>query len=336
MVIWDGQQRGRSEVIIKDKAKKYYYKFQEKKSMKIRLVFDKPDLLPTGRDAIEYLFRYKVIDEKFVGKPEEDSETKHYRIKVSITGTLDMMWKLSDFDREKVLYEFGKRHVEEKIKEGSLIDNEELWLSTSTHPKSNPFNPSKIQLLESKVITISTRDESMGFNHSALQLGSKIINSRDNINAVFQEKYGNKLLQMNQERSLYEFVREVHSQEEFSYRLSSLAELASNFNVKILKTIVANDSNGLKSISLLERYLKKIDGANLHCIEILRNIRALRKGYPTHGDNLKDVLAAHRFFMIEYPIENYELAWNMLLVNYSKVLEMLLEAVRKDYQVDTE
>ena len=303
--------------------------------MKIILIFDKPNLLRTGRDAFEYLFPYKVLDEKFVGKPEEESETKHYKIKVSITRTLNTMWKLSDFNRERVLYEYGKRHVEEKYKDGSLTDDEELWLSTGTHPKNNPFDPSKIQYLESKVINISMREKSMGINQSAFQLGSKIINSRDNINAVFQEKYGDKLLQVYQERSLYEFVREVNSQEEFSYRLSSLAELASNFNVKILKTIVGNDSDGLQSISLLENYLKKIDGVNLYCIKILRNIRALRKGYPTHGDNLKHVLAAHKFFLIEYPIENYELAWNSLLKGYSKALEEIFDAVKKDSATGT-
>lgn len=298
--------------------------------MKIRLVFNNPDLLPTGRDAIEYLFPYKIIEEKFEGKPEEESKTKHYRITVSITRTLDSMWNLSNSDREKILYEYGKRHVEEKFKDGSLTENEELWLSTGTHPNKNPLDPSRIQYLKSILIETSRRDESMEFNRSAFQLGSKIINSRDNINAVFQEKYGKKLLQINQERSLYEFVRGVHSQEEFSYRLSSLAELASNFNVKILKTIVGKDSNDLQSISLLENYLKKIDGAYLHCIKILRNIRALRKGYPTHGDNSKDVLAAHKFFMIDYPIENYELAWIGLLKGYSNALEEIFDAVKKD------
>ena len=303
--------------------------------MKIRLQFQNPKLLPTMRDAIEYIFPYNLIEEKFIGAPEEKSETKYYKLRVSITRTLDTMWNLSDSDREKVLYEYGKRHVEEKIKDGSLIDDEELWLSTGTHPTTNPFNPTKIQLLQSKVITISKRDESMEFNHSAFQLGSKIINSRDNINAVFQEKYGKKLLLINQERSLYEFFRGVHSQEEFSHRNSSLAELASTFNVRILKKIVGNDSNDLQSISLLENYLKKIDGANLRCIKILRNIRALRKGYPIHGDNLKDVLAAYKFFSIDYPIENYELAWNGLLINYSNALKEIFDAVKKDSATGT-
>lgn len=303
--------------------------------MRVKLVFDNPDLLPTSRDAIEYLFPYKLIDEKFVDKPEEESETKHYKIIVSITRTLDTMWKLSDSDREKVLYEYGKRHVEEKIKEGSLTDDEELWLSTGTHPKKNPFDPSRIHFLESNVITILTRDEPMGFNYSALQLASKITDRRDNINAVFHQKYKEKLLLIDQERSLYELVREVHNKEEFAYRLISLGALASNYNVKRLKKITDNKTKDLKSISLLEEYLKKIEGANLHCIKILRNIRTLRNGYPIHGDHLDKVLEAHSFFMIDYPIKDYEQAWNMLLVNYSLVLDMLFDAVRKDSLADT-
>ena len=123
--------------------------------MIIKLSFSHPELIPSSKDATEYIFPYKFVDKKILGEPEEVSETKSYQITASITGTLHSMWKLSDDNLLKVLYEYVKRYLKEKIIDGSITDNDEYSLSTDSHPKDNPFDYTRIHYLES--IEIETK-----------------------------------------------------------------------------------------------------------------------------------------------------------------------------------
>lgn len=106
--------------------------------------FGKPDPLPKTRDAVEYQFRFTVADSSLVGAPEKESETKQHIVKVGISGVLDACWGLSRPDLVKVLFEYGKRHIAEKLKGGTLSDKEELQLSGSSYPDKCPFDPSMI------------------------------------------------------------------------------------------------------------------------------------------------------------------------------------------------
>ena len=106
--------------------------------------FGKPYLLPPTRDAVEYQFPFTVVDSSLIGSPEEESETKQHSVKVGITGVLDACWRLSRPDLVKVLFEYGKQHIVEKLKDGTLSDKEELRLLTSSHPSKCPFDPSTI------------------------------------------------------------------------------------------------------------------------------------------------------------------------------------------------
>ena len=53
--------------------------------MIIKLSFGPPELVPSSKDATEYIFPYNFVNKKLLGMPEEVSETKYYKIKVSIT-----------------------------------------------------------------------------------------------------------------------------------------------------------------------------------------------------------------------------------------------------------
>jgi len=125
--------------------------------MIIYLSFGPPELIPSGKDAIEYFFDYSLVNKKFINKPEEESETRNYKIKVSISGTLNSMWKLSTEDLLKVLYEYTKRHLENRIINASLTDSEEYFLSTDSHPKVNPFDPSRIIYLNPRDINVEDK-----------------------------------------------------------------------------------------------------------------------------------------------------------------------------------
>ncbi|MHC1574408.1 MAG: hypothetical protein ACXQTY_01185 [Candidatus Methanogasteraceae archaeon] len=127
--------------------------------------FGKPEPLPKNRDAVEYQFPFTVVDSSLIGSPEEESETKQHSIKVCITGVLVACWRsralLSRPDLVKVLFEYGKRHIAEKLEGGTLSDKEELYLSTSNYPDECPFDPSMISDPSQASINVTIPEKSL-------------------------------------------------------------------------------------------------------------------------------------------------------------------------------
>lgn len=223
---------------------------------KKRLRFGNPNFIQSNRDATEYVFPFTVVDSSIIGAPEEKSETKEHHIIVSITGTLECCWGINQQDIKKVLFEYGKRHIIEKLKDGSLSDKEELWLSTGSHPTTCPFDPSRISEPDGSEIDVTIPEKSIMENQNQIKLASSIIDCRYNINAIFNEKYEEKLLLLTEEKNLLELFREAKSQEDFSYRVCALASIVRSLNINILKKITNISDDSTKSISLLEEYLK--------------------------------------------------------------------------------
>ena len=289
-----------------------------------RVRFGKPDLLPKIRDVVEYQFPFTVVDSSLIGAPEEESETRQHTVKVVITGVLDACWGLSQPDIVKVLFEYGKRHIVEKLKDGTLSDKEELRLSDLNPPDKCPFDPSMISDPSQACINVPIPEKVLMQN----RLASSIINARDNINAIFNQRYKERLFRV-QERNISEFFRETDSQEEFSYRVAALANIAGDLNIPILRKITNTSDTSVKSISLLDAYLKAISDKGESVIKVFRNINQIRQGYPIHGDHA-GVLESYKFFKIKYPVENRREAWNALLSNYLSALQDLLEIIRND------
>jgi hypothetical protein len=125
-----------------------------------KVIFGKPDPLPKTRDAVEYQFPFTVVDSSPTGAPEKESETKHI-VKVGISGVLDACWRLSRPDLVKVLFEYGKRHIAEKLKGGTLSDKEELQISGSSHPDECPFDPSMISDPSQASINVTIPEKSL-------------------------------------------------------------------------------------------------------------------------------------------------------------------------------
>lgn len=297
--------------------------------------FSNPLLLLTNRDAVEYQFPFTVVDSSLIGAPEEESETKQQIVKVGITRTLVACWGLSQPDLVKVLFEYGKRHIAEKLKDGVLSDKEELWLSTSSHPSKCLFDPSRISDPSQASINVPIPEKVLMQSQREIQLASSIIDARDNINAIFSQRYKERLLLIDQERNLLEFFREANSQEEFFYRVAALANIVGNLNIPILRGITSISDTSVKSISILEAYLKTISDKGESVIKVFRNLNRIRHGYPIHGDQVVGVLEAHQFFKIKYPVGNYKEAWKALLLNYLSALQDLLEIIRNDKSDNT-
>jgi len=298
---------------------------------KLRVKFDNSLHLRETIDAIEYKFPLTVVESSLVGEPEEQSETKEHIILTSITGTLASTWGLfeNQLDLEKVLYEYSKRHVIKKLKDGTLGNREELWLSNLGYPSKCPFDPSKIKEPGKRIFDFDIPEKFLMQDKSEVKLASSIIDTRDNINAIFSQKYNDKLLLLDQERNLLDFFREANSQEEFFYRIASLTNIIGNLNITILRKITGINDKSIKSISLLETYFRNISNKGENIIKIFRSINKIRQGYPIHGDQTTGLLEAYRFFEIEYPLINYKKAWKRLLSSYLSALKNLLEIVKK-------
>ncbi len=282
----------------------------------------------SGRDSTEFLFPFRMVDTRYVGQPEEASESEIMAVKIDVSRTLDACWDFDDQDLIKVMFEFGKRHVIEKLKDGTLINREELVLHTANADRPCIFDPSVIEEPSGAVVTVDPREHTIMENETLLQIGGGIIDTRDNINAVFDQSHGEKLLLLGEERDLLQFFRPVTMPEEFFYRVCALANVATRLNVEKLRILTGNNNSEDKSVTLLEQYLaqEKIEAPDL--IAVLRAINKLRQGYPVHGDRSRGVLEAHDFFGLDYPVSDHEAAWLTLISRYRDSLTGLLEALK--------
>ncbi|MBW1924045.1 MAG: hypothetical protein JRJ35_11280 [Deltaproteobacteria bacterium] len=293
------------------------------------LYFKTPDsgIVP-GRDAIELIFPFRLIDTELIGSPEEERKSTDHQISVVVTGSLAACWDLNDDQRLRVMYEYAKRHVVEKIREGTLREFEEIDLHTRNVELPCPFDPDRIENPMDAIVSVETAEKKFMEDSSVLALASSIIDARDNINAIFNLINKGKLIVLVEERDLLQFFRDVQTKEEFSYRLCALANAATQMNVQCLRQLTKIEDTQVKSIQLLESYLDKIGLQSKEFVNILRNINKLRQGYPVHGDRAKGVLEAHKYLEIEYPIADFSASWKKLLEKYLEALHQLLKVLK--------
>ncbi|GAI52491.1 unnamed protein product, partial [marine sediment metagenome] len=245
------------------------------------------------------LFEFSVVDSSLICQPEEISETLRGKLVVGITRELNYNWRLSHKDLIKVLFEFGKRHIIQKIKDRTLAESEELLLTTSNSADNCPFDPSRIPNPNGARFEVEITNERIMDNPDFQQLAASIIDTRDNINAIFHQKHKQKLLGLVEERDLLQFFRDATSQEEFLFRLCALKNAVTNLNIKMLRQLTGVNDFQIRSIGLLKIYLQQLGSFDSSIIETFMHINRLRQGYPIHGDRVDGVLDAHAYFNIE-------------------------------------
>lgn len=296
--------------------------------MKKTLYFNNPEEYFTGRDAREFKFPFRIVDTEYVGAPEEDSKSEYTSFKVVVSGTLETTWDLSSNNLIKVLFEYGKRHVIQKLKDRTFLPNEELFLSTGNTEYPCQFDPKRIEEPQNAIIKVEFHNEPIMKEKSLLKLASAIIDTRDNINALFHQRYNEKLLLLGEERDLLQFFRPANTQEDFVFRICALANIATRLNLDCLRKITGDTNKDHKSITLLEQYLSTEHTIDSFIIDHLRKINILRQGYPVHGDRTKRVIEAHKYFGLNYPIEKFDSAWRILLSMYLDALNGLLSKLK--------
>ncbi|MCZ6702294.1 MAG: hypothetical protein O6940_04550 [Ignavibacteria bacterium] len=103
--------------------------------------------LPETRDGSDYLYRFSLIDASLIGKPEEYFYTTYHEIKVGISGTMEAAWiaRQENINFLKVCYEFGKRELVQKVKDGSIQKYQELEITSVTQPDGCPYQSDRIE-----------------------------------------------------------------------------------------------------------------------------------------------------------------------------------------------
>jgi len=290
--------------------------------------FGEPEELPRLRDAVEFRFPFTVVDESFLGKPEVEARTTKHYVDVGASGTLIACWDVPRALLYKVLFEYGKRHVEQKSIDGALSEKEEIQLHTANAEAPCPFRATLIPEPRGQQLTIEEPRQRLMQDERFTSIAEQIIDSRDNFNALFHEKHNQKLLLLREERDILQLFRAPKGKEEFSYCVCALANLASNMNLDILRSVTGETDNEVKTISLLDKYLTRQSLACHYAIQVLRNINRLRQGYPVHGDRVDGVLKAYKALGAGYPVEDYENAWRTLLGAYLGAVQNLVAVLK--------
>lgn len=297
--------------------------------MNKRLTLIEARELPRTRDGSDYLYRFSLVDISLINMPEENYYTSIHRIKVGISGIMEAGWmgRQQNIDFLKVCYEYGKREIIQKVKDGSIQDYQELEITSTNYPNRCPFQSDRI-VSEIGTSTDFEVTERVMEDISLLQIASNIIDLRDFINAIIKERHGKKLIQYVEERDILQMFRSANNIEDFVYRISALKLFATNLNEDLLRELTGNQNRNDRTITLLESYLQTLPNYDNSAITTLRNINRIRQMYPIHGDNIDGVQDAHTYFQIEYPIQNTSEAWKKILNSYRDALSRIFEMIK--------
>lgn len=301
---------------------------EQEKGIKIK--FGDYRQLPITRDGLDFLFSFTIVDSQYVGSPEEFRKVEHCHLLVGISGTLDTMWGLQGLPLVKTLFELGKRHLVEKVKDGTVSSRTELQLASSNAPKKAPFDTARIPDPKGVEVFVPMEKPRLSDNREGLQLGGEIVDILDNINAIVHDRFSNSLFVPREFRATLELVRPANSKEEYIVRVISMAQLIDGLNLASLRKLTNENNSKVKSITLLERLMTSLGGKSDPAIPILRALVRLRQGYPVHTDTADGVRKAHKFLDIGFPVTEFNEAWLKLRSHFLKALQHIKDVVEKE------
>ena len=301
--------------------------------MKTRFVFQNYRLLPRNISGEEYYFPYTFEKIYNADQINEKKKILNYGVKIGISNILASNWNLTDWntgeyinDLVKLLFIYAIELIKEKYNQNILNEYEELILTAENQPGECPYDLNNVKNIEGFIIESEINSDSLATKILANKLAYDIIQTRDNINALFYENYNAKLLELDQERNLLEFFLNPNSKEELYYKIASLANLTGRINVKKLKNILGLDES--RSIELLKHFLNSISNNDNDVINIFKNIIRLRQAYPIHTDKATGVIEAHHFFKLDYPIIDFQESWLIIMEQYLKGLKELFNSIK--------
>ena len=117
--------------------------------------------LPNIRHGHNYLYKFSLVDISLIGTPEEMDRTSEHKIKVDISDFVEAIWKSrqNDIDFFKICFEFGKRELIQKIKDGSIQKYQELEITIRIIPMNALFNLSELNLKSALLLILKFQKE---------------------------------------------------------------------------------------------------------------------------------------------------------------------------------
>jgi len=278
--------------------------------------------------SIDFTYKYIVFQDGFL----KDKEMI-YVFRISISRYAMLSWKYDveindDNLLKKIAFPFAIESISERVKDGTIREFEERIISTEDNLLEYPFDIKKMKNINIEGYEISFEESiDIGTQIKSNKLADTIIEYRDNINALVYDKHKEILLKLAQERNILYLFRNISNKEQFMYAISTLANLSTDLNTELLRKITNNKDSNIKSLSLLDEFVKVIDNNEKEIIEIFKGINRIRQGFPIHSDKT-DYIKNLKKFNIEYPVNDYNNAWAILLLNYSNALMKLLELTK--------
>jgi hypothetical protein len=290
----------------------------------VRRVWE-PKLGDSDSLSIEYEIEPVALS---TGEPSSGDTDSGY-ITIDVSRTLQSIWGLDQPNLENFLTGFAKQYASSKVEGSSQLGNERIQLTSYNAPEVPPVDPRTLMFTFPTEFQVTIPEPDLEEVSGLIDLASNIIDARDNINAVFGEKYGDRLLSITQERALLELSRPCNTREEFAFRISSLAGLAVAINTSALdQRIQAPPDSG--SIDKLRLFLRsEFSGADTAAVaETISKLNQVRRMYPVHTDRAPGVIAALGHFGIEYPVDDFQAAMTRMMEEYLECLINLLAVLK--------
>lgn len=248
-----------------------------------------PKLGDSDSLSIEYEIEPVVFDDDESSPGDTDSGN----ITIDVSRTLQKHWSLDKTNLENYLIGFAKEYASGKVESSTDLGDEHIQLTSYNAPEVPQVDPQTLMFTFPLEFQVKVPEPDIDVSVSQLDQASDIIDARDNINAVFGELYGDRLLTITQERALFELSRSCKTREEFAFRASSLAGLAVAINTSAIEHLINAPPNS-GSIDKLGLFLrtKYPESDSTSIMETISKLNKVRRMYPVHTDRSRGVIAA--------------------------------------------
>ena len=116
--------------------------------MTYRVCYSSPREITTrGMGGRKFSFPISYVPEDYVGAPDEKLHTKNVSVIVSMSDMIIDMWRLSDEDWIRILFEFGRRFLKEEMQKNRDLSSGKIempMIVSRMHQQGCPFDPSRI------------------------------------------------------------------------------------------------------------------------------------------------------------------------------------------------
>lgn len=283
------------------------------------------DITPPGLDGHRYRLSFQIGEQR----QGTFHPIQHYSVDIDASRTLQSVWGRTDAQMTSVSSSSAVAYALTLASEDRLDQLKDIKLNTYTAPKEPPEGP---MVQPGALLPIPEPQPTPSRQLGLSILSDDISELRDQINAIGKDLWGDRIFLLSQERPILDMYKPVHGADEFRVRIQSLGIIVTDVNKPVLaKVSGVSNPEEVGGIILLQRALESVvaaDEANSIC-SVLKSINAIRQGYPTHGDNAKQYLQAHRFFKLPYPIEDYEAAWESILGEYFRAMRNIKDGLSR-------